>query len=283
MEGPQFTTPEVDAGIVTLEALVLPGANPESFRLDDRLSVMGPRGLFNLVYFHIVTSMPTDPARLLPHIMTILKLRFADDGTMEFQAGDATYRGDNAVDTAWRRLIRVVYVLQMLLYVNGVMQYDGTFKGGTDLSERWQQISGCCIHIMRALKSFSALRVCQSRDLLSLALNGGRNPTFDLTRLELIDPKRLNRYQRLIVNILKDARQELGGLRKLEGKLFRPKLVPRQERVIDEAGRVMCVSPGCTGHASTIGKRADHVFRAQLRRVEDSTMYSTKASDLVIE
>ena len=233
-------------------------------------------GLFDAMYHHFVASMPTSPHELIGHIMSMTGLNNTD-GILTYTAGDVVIQGDEAIDTAMRRKQRALYALQMLLYVNGVMNYDGTFRGGNEVAEKWAQISGSCLTIRKILNAYSSMCVFQKRDLLSIALTGGKCQVHDITRLEICDPKKLNRFQRLVTTMLREARRELGGLRKQDGILFRPKLVPRQERVRDAMGNVECAHAGCTGHRTEAGMRADHVFKPKLRHVDDGCVFSTHA------
>jgi hypothetical protein len=280
--GPQqFTDAEVQDAMDTLEHLAAPSAEAEAFRAS-RATVLGPRGLLNRVYEFFVTRLPANPRHLLEDILDrVLQLGFDDDDVPTFEADGRTYRGDEAIEVSWHRRMRIVHILEMVLYVNGILEYDGSMsKGGADTADRWMQIVGCCTHIHRLAVPLSALRVYQHRHLLTMASNGGKNPTFDLVRLEAVEPKSMNRFQRLIIKMLRDARSSMGGLRKYDGRLFRAKRVPRRERVRNEDGTLRCAHEGCpgeAGHESAVGKRADHVFRPVLRTVPDGRMYSTHA------
>ena len=283
--------------LALLESLTDPGADLARFK-SSRARILGPDGIFDHVFQFFVGDLPEDAAAVLPHVLDRLGLKIEANGIPSFEgpigtgAETHTYEGDEAIDVAWHRRMRVVHVLELLLYVNGVILYDGTMKGGADLVDRWMQIVGCCTHMHRVALQYNSLRVFQHRDLLALATTtaNNKNPTFDMLRLEAIDPRRLSKYQRLLVYMLRQARHVMGGLRKYDGKLFRAKRVPRQERLRHADGSLQCAHPGCPGETAHIvvdasghrvapeaGKRAQHVFEPRLRVVDGDRMYSSHA------
>lgn len=285
MDPVPFTDRSVSEALDILHALTDPGVSPDQFRAS-KPGIVGPDGLFNKVYQHFVDGMDVSPDRVVGQILGRLGLTHGDDGVLEYRVpGDdgVVFRGDDAVDIAWRRQMRVVLVLQVLLHVNRIIQYDGTFKGGcTEMAERWQQIVGSMVHMYKITQQFSAMQVFHDRKLLAMASNSGKCTTFDLLRLELVDPSKLSRFQRLLVNLLRDAKKEFGGLRKYDGKLFRAKRVPELCRRRDEMGRVVCSgAPGCHSglHSSDINCRANHIFKPVLELKDPGArkLYSTHA------
>ena len=276
------------------ESVTNPSVDVSTFRTARVNGILGPKGIFERVHYYFVGQLPTDPHHLLPHMLGILELEITDDGvptcTLKDESGeDRTYNGDDAIDVAWHRRMRPVHVLEILLHVNGIIRYDGTMKGGPDMVERWMQIVGCCAHMQRMMIQYNSLRVFQHRNLLAIATTSNKNPTFDMLRLDAYDPRRLNKYQRLLVKMLREAQQR--GLRKYDGKLYRAKRVRRLIRARHPDGTLKCAHPGCPGEsvhtcksstgepiAAEAHKRCNHVFRPVLLDVEgDTRMYSTHA------